>query len=77
VRVFAHSDARRAPYIRQLTEAAVAADAVMGKVNPAGKLTLTWYPQSFTEQVKISDYGMRPNTATGNPGRTYRFYTGD
>ena len=52
------------------------ADIVMGKINPAGKLTLTWYPEKFADQVKISDYGMRPNPKTGNPGRTYRFYTG-
>jgi beta-D-xylosidase 4 len=53
------------------------ADVVMGKINPAGKLTLTWYPESFTKQVPITDYGMRPNTKTGNPGRTYRFFTGE
>ena len=52
------------------------ADTVFGKNNPAGKLTLTWYPQEFASQVKISDYGMRPNKTSGNPGRTYRFYTG-
>lgn len=52
------------------------ADAIFGKVNPAGKLTLTWYDESFAKAVPITDYGMRPDKATGNPGRTYRFYTG-
>ena len=27
-------------------------------------------------QVKMSDMGMRANATTGNPGRTYRFFTG-
>lgn len=45
-------------------------------MNPSGKLTLTWYPQEFAQQVKISDYDMRPNKSSGSPGRTYRFYTG-
>jgi beta-glucosidase-like glycosyl hydrolase len=52
------------------------ADALMGNTNRFGKLSLTWYPEEFTKQVKASDMGMRPNKATGNPGRTYRFYTG-
>jgi len=41
-----------------------------------GKLSLTWYPEAFTKQVASTDMGMRPNKKTGNPGRTYRFYTG-
>ena len=58
-------------FLRQSGGASIA-DTIFGKNNPAGKLTLTWYPQKFAEQVKISDYGMRPNATTGNPGRTYR-----
>jgi hypothetical protein len=52
------------------------ADAVFGTVNPSGRLSMTWYPEELTKQVPITDMGMRPNKATGNPGRTYRFYTG-
>jgi len=52
------------------------ADAVFGQTNPAGKLTQTWYPESFTSEVALTDMGMRPNATSGNPGRTYRFYTG-
>ena len=52
------------------------ADAVFGKTNPSGRLTLTWYPESLTTQVPITDMHMRPNKTSGNPGRTYRFYTG-
>ena len=52
------------------------ADVVFGKVNPSGKLSVTWYPEELTKQVPITDMGMRPNKKTGNPGRTYRFYTG-
>jgi hypothetical protein len=52
------------------------ADVIFGKVNPSGKLSMTWYPEELTKQVTIKDMGMRPNQKTGNPGRTYRFYTG-
>lgn len=36
-------------------------------------------PQSaiaLAPQISMFDMGMRPNASTGNPGRTYRFYTG-
>lgn len=52
------------------------AGAVFGKHNRFGKLTQTWYPDAFTKQVSLTDMGMRPNPATGNPGRSHRFYTG-
>jgi beta-glucosidase-like glycosyl hydrolase len=52
------------------------ADTIFGQNNPSGKLSLTWYPEELTKQVAITDMGMRPNKTSGNPGRTYRFYTG-
>jgi beta-D-xylosidase 4 len=51
-------------------------DIISGKVAPAGRLPLTQYPAGFTSQVAITDMNLRPNTATGNPGRTYKWYTG-
>jgi beta-glucosidase-like glycosyl hydrolase len=52
------------------------ADAIFGVTNRFGKLTQTWYPESFVSQVDLKDMGMRPNAETGNPGRSYRFYNG-
>ncbi|CAA0831044.1 Beta-D-xylosidase 4 [Striga hermonthica] len=55
---------------------AAIADVIFGYYNPSGRLPMTWYPQSYAEKVNMTDMGMRPNPATGNPGRTYRFYKG-
>jgi len=52
------------------------ADTLFGESNPSGRLSMTWYPEQLTKQVPITDMGMRPNKTSGNPGRTYRFYTG-
>lgn len=52
------------------------ADTLFGLNNPSGRLTQTWYPTNFTAMCKMSDMNMRPNTTTGCPGRTYRFYQG-
>ena len=52
------------------------ADTVFGINNPSGRLTVTWYPQHFADTVALSDYSMRPNVTSGNPGRSHRFYTG-
>jgi beta-D-xylosidase 4 len=54
---------------------AAIADVVFGKTNPAGRLTLTWYKEDFTKQVKATDMGMRPSKTS--PGRSYRFFTGE
>lgn len=40
-----------------------------------GRLPITWYPQEFTK-IPMTDMRMRPNPASGYPGRTYRFYNG-
>eukprot|EP00045_Choanoeca_perplexa_P017763 m.265888 g.265888 ORF g.265888 m.265888 type:complete len:938 (+) comp17625_c0_seq69:4151-6964(+) len=53
------------------------AEAVFGVTNSFGKLSMTWYPASFTALIPIENMHMRPNTTSGNPGRTHRFYTGD
>lgn len=36
---------------------------------------MTWYPQEYTS-ILMTDMRMRPDPASGYPGRTYRFYTG-
>lgn len=38
---------------------------------------MTWYPQSYVEKVAMTNMNMRPDPATGFPGRSYRFYTGE
>ncbi|KAM7253239.1 hypothetical protein ACFE04_025857 [Oxalis oulophora] len=52
------------------------AETIFGDHNPGGRLPVTWYPQNFTK-VPMTDMRMRPETSTGYPGRTYRFYTGE
>lgn len=56
---------------------AALADIIFGYYNPSGRLPVTWYPQSFADKVPMTDMRMRPDSSTGYPGRTYRFYTGD
>ncbi|KAL3538612.1 hypothetical protein ACH5RR_001978 [Cinchona calisaya] len=56
---------------------AALADVIFGLHNPSGRLPMTWYPQSYVEKVSMTDMNMRPNPATGYPGRTYRFYKGE
>jgi len=38
---------------------------------------MTWYPQSYADKVPMTNMNMRPDPATGYPGRTYRFYKGE
>jgi hypothetical protein len=52
------------------------AQTLYGDNNPAGRLPYTLYPANYVNQVSMFDMGMRPNASNGNPGRTYRFYTG-
>ncbi|KAJ7797551.1 glycoside hydrolase family 3 protein [Mycena olivaceomarginata] len=52
-------------------------DIIRGKVAPAGRLPITQYPSTYTSHVAMSDMNLRPNTATGNPGRTYKWYGGE
>jgi len=37
---------------------------------------MTWYPEGYLAKVPMTVMDMRPNPATGYPGRTYRFYKG-
>jgi hypothetical protein len=52
------------------------ADVIFGAYNPSGRLPYTIYPGSFVNETSAIDRHMRPNKTSGNPGRTYRFYTG-
>ena len=49
---------------------------ILGVVSPAGRMPITQYPESYADQVPMTDMEMRPNNATGNPGRTYKWYDG-
>ena len=53
-----------------------------GKASPAGRMSQMSYPANFVNEVSMFDFGMRPGKSAWppmfhNPGRTYRFYTGD
>ena len=50
------------------------ATIVFGQYNPAGRLPVTLYPASYVDAVSMFDMQMRPSPT--NPGRTYKFYTG-
>lgn len=45
---------------------------LFGGVSPSGRLPITWYRSSYTAAVSPLDLNMRPDGATGHPGRTYR-----
>jgi beta-D-xylosidase 4 len=47
---------------------------ITGVTAPAGRLTVTQYPQDFINEVGMTDMSLRPTSA--NPGRTYKWYTG-
>lgn len=67
-------------------------DVIFGKKSPAGRTIQTVYPGSYADEVSIFDFNMRPGPSAyprpdcgkpaaqcpngTNPGRTYRFYTG-
>jgi hypothetical protein len=52
------------------------AQTLFGDSVPSGRLTVTFYPEAYTGECKMSDMNMRPNATTGCTGRSYRFYTG-
>ena len=51
------------------------ADVLFGRFSPSGRLVTTSYPASYTA-LSMEDMELRPNEQTGNPGRTYLWYTG-
>ncbi|KAK6792419.1 hypothetical protein RDI58_011500 [Solanum bulbocastanum] len=55
--------------------AAALTQILFGEHNPGGRLPVTWYPKDFIK-VPMTDMNMRPNSSTGYPGRTYKFYKG-
>lgn len=50
------------------------AHVMLGKYNPGGRLPITFYPASYVNAVSMFDMSMR--SSPNNPGRTYKFYTG-
>lgn len=52
------------------------AQVIFGDYNPGGRSPFTWYPQTYVDQLPMTDMNMRANSTTNSPGRTYRFYTG-
>jgi beta-D-xylosidase 4 len=50
------------------------ANVIFGQFNPGGRLPVTYYPASYVDAVGESDMRLRPSPT--NPGRTYKFYTG-
>lgn len=52
------------------------AETIFGENSPSGRLTQTFYPESFVKNVDMDNMNMYPNNETNYPGRTYRFYNG-
>ena len=50
------------------------ANIMFGQYNPGARLPITFYPASYVDAVSMFDMQMRPSPT--NPGRTYKFYTG-
>lgn len=50
------------------------ADVLFGDYNPGGRLPVTVLPKEYVNMVPLTNMSMR--AGGGNPGRTYRYYTG-
>lgn len=62
-----------APFLGMYSGTAVAG-AMTGDVNPAGRLTATWYAGGMPASLgDITDYRMRADASSGYPGRTYLY----
>lgn len=48
---------------------------ITGKTAPAARMPVTQYPADYVHQVPMTDMALRPNDTSGNPGRTYRWYS--
>lgn len=46
---------------------------LFGFASPSGRLPQTFYTGSYADALSITEMNMRPNPATGYPGRSYRF----
>jgi len=51
------------------------ADVLFGRFSPSGRLVTTSYPADYVS-LSMEDMELRPNKNTGNPGRTYKWFTG-
>ena len=49
-------------------------NVMFGQYNPGGRLPITYHPASYVDAVSMFDMQMRPSPT--NPGRIYKFYTG-
>lgn len=45
---------------------------LFGNQSPSGRLPITWYRNSYTAAAAPLNLNMRPDVATGHPGRSYR-----
>jgi xylan 1,4-beta-xylosidase len=59
-----------AGYGGQMASAAIA-NVLFGEYNPTGKLSSTWYPPSYVNDIPLTEMGLRVGV-----GRTHMFYTG-
>lgn len=46
-----------------------------GQAAPAARMPLTQVPAEYVRQVPFTDMALRPNSSSGNPGRTYKWYS--
>ena len=56
------------------------ADVIFGTFAPMGRLTQTWYYESYLGSQSMQNMGIRPNSSDAygnNPGRGYRYNPGD
>ncbi|KIK68708.1 glycoside hydrolase family 3 protein [Collybiopsis luxurians FD-317 M1] len=50
-------------------------DILTGKQAPSGRLPTIQYPANYVNEVPMTDMTLRPSST--NPGRTYKWYTGE